>query len=126
AGHRAAKQYVMIELQTGTVRPLTDAPISSDGGWPADGSPVWANDDKTVLLPGTFIRSETGKPLQPCAAVVDVPNNKITCVEVLEAHNDSVAENDHPTISSVQFMQCRLIKMARGQFARDLVGVRIS
>ncbi|HWC16469.1 MAG TPA: hypothetical protein VG498_05620, partial [Terriglobales bacterium] len=104
AGHRTAKQYVIIELKTGSVRSLTGAPISSDGGWPANGSPVWASGGKAVLLPGTFVGSETGTPSRPCAAVLDIPTNKVTCIEVLEAPNGSAAGNDHHTISSVHFV----------------------
>jgi dipeptidyl aminopeptidase/acylaminoacyl peptidase len=104
AGHETAKQYVIIELKTGTVRPLSGAPTSSDGGWPAKGSPVWANDGQAVLLPGTFVRSQTGSPSRPCAAIVDVLRHKVTCVEVLEAPRGATADNGDHTVSSVRFV----------------------
>lgn len=104
AGRKSARQYVIIELQTSSVRSLTEAPISSDSGWPADGSPVWASDGRAVLLPGTFTKSDAGKPSRPCTAVVDVPNSDVTCVRELEAENSSTSVPGRGAVSGVQFV----------------------
>ena len=104
-GQRSARQYVSIELATGTVRSLTGAPISSDGGWPADGNPVWSSDGQAVLLPGSFVKSDARNPSRPCTAVADVTDNKVTCVEALQSQADSPSENARHTVSDVRFVR---------------------
>jgi dipeptidyl aminopeptidase/acylaminoacyl peptidase len=71
-------QYVRIDLETGALRALIDAP--SDFGWFSQGAPSWSGDGKAILLPGTFLSSERPAPSLPCVAVVDVVSNNVTCV----------------------------------------------
>jgi dipeptidyl aminopeptidase/acylaminoacyl peptidase len=74
------RQFVKINLQTGSVDNLTDAPVASDGGWSLFGDASWSNDGESILLPGTFIKSNV--PSRPCVAVMDVRSTIATCVEV--------------------------------------------
>jgi dipeptidyl aminopeptidase/acylaminoacyl peptidase len=73
------RQFVKINLQTGSVDNLTDAPVASDGGWSMFGDASWSNDGESVLLPGTFIKSNV--PSRPCVAVVNIRSHNATCVE---------------------------------------------
>ncbi len=85
AGHQdlqssSAHQYVRIDLRTGSVQSLTEAPISNDAGWWAFGSASWSSDGKEILLPGTFLKSKDNAPSRPCLAIVDLSSNTSTCV----------------------------------------------
>jgi dipeptidyl aminopeptidase/acylaminoacyl peptidase len=91
AGHYDAKsshvhQYARIDLQTGAIQPLTDAPLADDAGWMAGGDPAWSDDGREILLPNTFLKSKENSPSRPCVAVMDVSSGASTCVEVLKAH----------------------------------------
>jgi len=107
---RPVHQYVRIELQTGSVQPLTEAPTSSDAGWFALGSPSWSNDNQAILLPGTFLSSKGRTPSRPCVAVVDLASNTRTCVEILKAADYSKAdrkdvfEKDYHLVASATFI----------------------
>jgi dipeptidyl aminopeptidase/acylaminoacyl peptidase len=101
AGHESANQYVRINLQSGSVQPLTDAPISRDAGWWAEGSPAWSKDGEAILLPGTFLKSKSDVPSRPCVAVVDLRSSASACVEELEAQTGTQA--DFQTVSNVWF-----------------------
>jgi dipeptidyl aminopeptidase/acylaminoacyl peptidase len=83
-------QYVRINLKTGSIQSLTDAPLALDAGW--GGAyflrPVWSSDGHAVLLPGTFVRSKDKAPSIPCIAVVDLTSGRRDCVEMLGRHND--------------------------------------
>jgi dipeptidyl aminopeptidase/acylaminoacyl peptidase len=101
-GHYNAKsshvhQYVRIDLQTGSVQSLTDAPLADDAGWIGIGGPSWSNDGREILLPNTFLKSKENAPSRPCVAVMDVFSGASTCVEVLKAHKTetSVEEGYH-------------------------------
>jgi len=102
AGHYDAKsshvhQYARIDLQTGSIQPLTDAPLADDAGWMAAGDPTWSDDGREILLPNTFLKSKANSPSRPCVAVMDVSSGASTCVEVLKAHktDTSVEEGYH-------------------------------
>jgi hypothetical protein len=103
-GH-PVRQYVLIDLQRGSVRSLTDAPISDDGGWGAGGSPSWSNDGQEIVLPGTFIKSEENAPSRPCVAVVDLSSNTRTCVEMLKGATETGVEIGYHSILDVRFAE---------------------
>jgi len=101
AGAWPAWSYFRIDLQTGSVEPLTEAPISNDAGWWSNGSVSWSRDGKSILLPGTFLKSKENTPSRPCVAVVaDVPSNIRTCVERFRENHD---EADVEVIMGTQF-----------------------
>jgi dipeptidyl aminopeptidase/acylaminoacyl peptidase len=101
AGHESANQYVRINLQTGSVQPLTGAPISGDAGWWAEGGPAWSKDREAILLPGTFLKSMNDAPSRPCVAVVELRSSASACVEELKAPTGTQA--DYHTVSGVRF-----------------------
>ena len=104
AGRNTAQQYVRIELKTGSVHPLTDAPIGSASGWiaysgPGWATPAWSNDGKAVLLADTFIKRNDDKPSRPCIAVLDFSAGTSTCVETLTGHSEA----GHHSIWAIEF-----------------------
>jgi len=103
-----AHQFVRVDLQTGAIEALTDAPVSDDAGWTSYGSPEWSNDGKKILLPGTFIRSKDEIPSRPCVAIVDLSSNARTCVEMLKGHTGPGAndvEDGYQVVFSVNFTE---------------------
>ncbi len=94
-------QYVRINLRTGSVQPLTDAPISNAGGWWAAGSPSWSNDGQEILLPDTFLSST--HPSSPCVAVVDLPSKTRTCVEMFKGQSDGGVQKGYGLVKDARF-----------------------
>jgi dipeptidyl aminopeptidase/acylaminoacyl peptidase len=87
-------QYVRVDLETGAVRVLVDAPSSADTvGWWTQGDPTWSDNGDAVLLPGTFLPSEQQRPSSPCVTVVDVGSGTASCVMKLKGQ--SSAESMH-------------------------------
>jgi dipeptidyl aminopeptidase/acylaminoacyl peptidase len=99
----SAGQYVLIELQTGEVHPLTDAPTSIDAGWDVLGGPDWSSDGAEIVLPGTFIKSKDNAPSRPCVAVIDIVSNTRHCVEILKARTETGVEEGFHRIFAVRF-----------------------
>ncbi len=84
-----AHQYVRINLKTGSIQSLTDAPIGRDAGWGGGYSrAVWSSDGLAVLLPSTFLSSQDHTPSTPCVAVVDLSSSTRTCVAMLKGQTD--------------------------------------
>ena len=104
SGGRLAKQYVRIDLKTGSVRSLTDAPTSNDAGWWAGGTPSWSSDSKEIVLPGTFIQSKDQVPSRPCVAVVDVSSDTRACVEMLKRVTETGYEEGYRSITDTRFV----------------------
>jgi hypothetical protein len=99
------RQYVRVNLKTGTIEPLVDAPIANDAGWSTEGGPHWSSDGQAVVLPGTFLGSK--EPSQPCVAVVDVSSQKGECVWTLTPcrdSNGSAAHKDCRWLRDVRFV----------------------
>jgi dipeptidyl aminopeptidase/acylaminoacyl peptidase len=98
-------QYVLISLKTGSVKALTDAPVSADGGsWATViGGPSWSTDGQTVILPGTFVSSKEHAPSRPCVAVVELNTNTRTCVESLKGRTEDGFEEGYHLITGVRF-----------------------
>jgi dipeptidyl aminopeptidase/acylaminoacyl peptidase len=88
-GGVSGKQFVRIILSTGSLEELAGAPTGFSAGWESGilSSPSWSSDGEAVLLPSTFLPSKDHVPSRPCVAVVDLPTNTRTCVEVLTARN---------------------------------------
>jgi len=99
----AMHQYVRIDLRTGTVQALTDAPISNDTGWLTEGNPAWSSDGQEILLPGTFFKSNDQAPSRPCVAVVDLSSNTLSCVEMLKGRTETGFEEGYHLIDGVRF-----------------------
>ena len=110
AGHQMMKegdrvhQYVRIDLQTGTVQSLTDAPWAWAAGWSASTyTPSWSNDGQGILLPFTFLKTENERPSRPCIAVVDLLANLRTCVETLKGLTETGRQDGSASIMDARF-----------------------
>jgi dipeptidyl aminopeptidase/acylaminoacyl peptidase len=109
AGHYDTKsshvhQYIRIDLRTGSVESLTDAPLADDAGWLASGDPSWSNDGREILLPNTFLKSKENAPSRPCVAVVEVFSGASACLEVLKAHKtETIVEEGFHVIYGARF-----------------------
>jgi dipeptidyl aminopeptidase/acylaminoacyl peptidase len=103
-GGKSVRWYVRVDLMTSSVQALTDAPIASDAGWWAYGSPSWSNDGQEILLPGTFFRSKDLAPSRPCVAVLDLPSNTHSCVEMLKGHTETGVEEGYHRVDGAQFV----------------------
>jgi dipeptidyl aminopeptidase/acylaminoacyl peptidase len=103
AGNGSARQYVRLELKTGSVRSLTDAPVGFDAGWIAYGHPAWSSHGNAILLPNTFIKSKDALPSRPCIAVVDLATNATTCVDTLKSRTAIGVEEGFREIWAVEF-----------------------
>jgi len=109
AGHYDAMsthvhQFVKVDLQTGSIQPLTNAPIAGDAGWIGAGDPSWSSDGRKLLLPNTFLKSEQNVQSRPCVAVMVVSTGMTTCVEVLKAYkSETVAEEGYHVIYGARF-----------------------
>jgi hypothetical protein len=104
AGHQDARssidavsQYVRIDLQTGSVQRLTDAPIGSSAGWEAYGDASWSNDGREILLPNIFIKSKNSMTSRPCVAVLDLSSHTPTCVQAIKRRGET---GFHPIIGA--------------------------
>jgi len=83
-GFRTVRQYVRIDLNTGELHALGDAPVAAAAGWAAGGDPKWSADGSAVLLPATFVLQKIGSLSHtPCVAVANVENAQASCVEHL-------------------------------------------
>jgi dipeptidyl aminopeptidase/acylaminoacyl peptidase len=103
--HGSAEQWVLINLRTSSIQSLTDAPRSPDGTWAAVFSPPsWSSDSKSVLLPGTFLKSKDSVPSRPCIAVVDLASNVRTCVEMLQGRTENGADGRFHHIQEARFV----------------------
>jgi dipeptidyl aminopeptidase/acylaminoacyl peptidase len=98
------QQYVRIDLQTGSIQSLADAPIAGGAGWIASGDPSWSSDGREILLPNTFLKSKENAPSRPCVAVLEVSSGTSTCVEVLKAHKTTeIVEEGYHVIRGARF-----------------------
>jgi dipeptidyl aminopeptidase/acylaminoacyl peptidase len=104
SGARPVHQYVRINLQSGSMQPLTDAPTSNDAAWWASGNPSWSRDGQAILLPGTFLDSKHATPSRPCVAVVDLPTNTRSCVETLKGLTETGAEQGYHVVTGGYFV----------------------
>jgi dipeptidyl aminopeptidase/acylaminoacyl peptidase len=78
-------EYVLIDLTTGRVKPLTNAPTGNNAGWVGSTTADWSADGKTVVMSDTFLLADAqslgANANRPCVAVADLSTGKLTCVE---------------------------------------------
>jgi hypothetical protein len=80
-GHGDVKQWVLIDLKSGSTRPLVDAPnIYATGLGGALVPPAWSSDGQQVLLPETFVKSKQNEPSRPCIALADIRTGSSRCI----------------------------------------------
>jgi dipeptidyl aminopeptidase/acylaminoacyl peptidase len=108
-GFRYVSQYVVIELSTGRVKPLTEGPTGNGAGWSSVLSAAWSSNGEAVVLSNTFLNSDAkssdGMPTRPCVAVVDLVRYAPTCLEYMKgkANTKSGWEDGIHFIEGVHF-----------------------
>ena len=103
ASGRSVQQYVRINLKTGSVQSLTDAPVGTSAGWEVLGGPSWSSDGRAVLLPGTFLNSKDYAPSRPCVTVVDLDSGVRSCVEALKGRTETGVEEGYHMVLGARF-----------------------
>lgn len=73
----SVNQFVVIDLKSGSVESLTDAPTGS--WWWQEETPKWSPDGRTVLLPYSFFKSKDGSPTHACIAIVNLSEKRASC-----------------------------------------------
>ena len=104
----SASEFVRIDLKTGAMQPLMDAPPAGEADWPGnDYGAEWSSDGRAVVLSGTFLESKDGRPTHPCVAVVELPSLKSSCVEKLRARRGPNEElsADYRYVMSARFVE---------------------
>jgi len=102
-GRGGANQYVLVNLRTGSVESLTNAPASAAAGWWAGSRANWSSDGQEIILPGTFLEPRGSAPSRPCVAVVNVASRTSACVEILKGHRENGVEEGYHRIKDARF-----------------------
>jgi len=108
-GYRYVSEYVVIELSSGKVTPLTNAPIGRNAGWWSGLNADWSLKDESVVLVNTFlppkVHDPDGELNRPCVAVVDLRKGYVTCLERLKgkAKTKSGYEDGYRYVDSAHF-----------------------
>ena len=112
AGYNYVSEYVLIDLTSGKVSQLTDAPIGFAAGWSSFPShPDWSRDGRAVVLSNTFVRANPqglgGQQNPPCIAVVELLENRVNCVERLhgETNTNDGHEIAHHVVRDARFVR---------------------
>ena len=88
AGNHLASRYVRIELQSGMVQLLSDAPAGAPVGWWTGAKPAWSPDGRSVVLPDVFVNSDGHASARACVAVVSLTTWNASCVQPLEGPDE--------------------------------------
>jgi len=85
-GFLDVSEYVVIDLETGSLRSVTNAPTGySSSNWGGAETAVWSRDGRSILLSNTFVpptgSSAAKKPSPPCVTLIDVASGKMICLE---------------------------------------------
>ena len=99
AGARNVRQYVQIDLRTGSIQSLAGAPLAEDAGWfwGPQGRASWSSDGQEIVLPGTFVKGRDGAPSRPCVAVINLRSRNAECVETLRLRTEELV-NGHTEV----------------------------
>ncbi len=90
AGYSRPGQYVLIDLKSGAISPLVDAPLGSTAGYGDFIKVAWSPDEREVALLNTFLPLDSPldngqtRVTHPCVAVVEIATRKARCVK--ESH----------------------------------------
>ena len=71
---------VVLDLATGSARPLGEGPTSTTFGWQDSGFATWSTDGRKALIEGAFFAHTSPKP---CIAAFDVASGRGSCVTPL-------------------------------------------
>jgi len=99
-------RYVLIDLLSGKVKPLSDSPLGDFAGWRSEARAGWSADGRSVVLSGLYVSTDRASDSQskaPCVAVVDLPANRSTCLEQVYGDTESGFTPEWHDITNVRF-----------------------
>jgi hypothetical protein len=81
-GQRDVSQYSLIDVKSGKVEPLMDAPIGNALGWWGMSHADWSADARFIVLTDTFLPpNNSGRVTnEPCVVVVELVKRRTTCL----------------------------------------------
>ena len=117
-------EYVSIKLGDGKVISLTNAPYAERAGWweVSGATPRFSDDGKFVLLPGTFLLTQTGEDVRPCVAAVELASRNAECVRTLKRNLPGSFEPGFEKIAQVSFLPSRHDGVLLKTYALDSPG----
>ena len=83
-GFGLVEEYDLIDLRSGQIRRLVDAPSATSAAWWAWPSADWSSDGRLVALSGAFVGTASPEPhslSRPCVVVIDIGSLQSTCLE---------------------------------------------
>jgi len=133
-GFDYVSRYVLLDLWTGKVKPLSDSPLGDLAGWRSEARAGWSADGRSVVLSGLFVspgRNSDGEIKGPCVAVVDVAANRSTCLEHVYGDTESGFTPEWHDITNVRFapgssqqVMVERYYLAAGGVRRSIIYVR--
>lgn len=107
-GQLYVSEYVVIDLCSGKVKPITNTPIADAAGWESFPSADWSADGQFVVLSNIFVPSNADTSLsqlsRPCVAVVDLVKGSTSCLERMKGYSSDRYEEGFHWINSVRFV----------------------
>ncbi|MGC2697359.1 MAG: hypothetical protein WA738_16355 [Candidatus Angelobacter sp.] len=96
------QQYVLINLKTGELLPMLDAPVGWSAGYFQDAlKVVWLDRDE-VILSNTFLpltgRMEGNRHLRPCVAAVHINTQEVKCLTEHAPINKKNRSENNPVV----------------------------
>lgn len=85
--HNRPTQYDLIDLQSGRISPLIDAPSGISTGFIDTQTALWSQNGREVILTNTYLPQEgksaadLPRSLRPWVVAVDVASGKLTCIK---------------------------------------------
>jgi dipeptidyl aminopeptidase/acylaminoacyl peptidase len=90
-------QFALIDLRSGKIQSIVEAPTATSAGWLAEAFTDWSSDGQSLVVSGIFVPtgSQQVNP-RPCIAVVEIKSLKATCLESIYgvAGDESVKWHD--------------------------------
>jgi hypothetical protein len=103
-GYDLVSHYVRLELRSGVVQVLVDAPTGlAAGWWPAGAGPAWSRDGKAIGLPNAFVAPDPGESARVCVAVVSLSTASPSCVERIEGPNARGSYEHYHSVTEIRF-----------------------
>lgn len=106
-GREDVSEYVLVDLASGRIKPLADAPTGNTAGWVGLSFANWASDGQSVVMSNTFL-PPVAQPMntqvrRPCVAVADLSTGNLTCVE---RRKEQTEQNDQENwrVANVHFI----------------------
>ena len=92
SGSKDVSEYVLVDLASGKIRPLTHAPTGNTAGWVGLSLANWSADGRSIVLSNTFLPPEKLSRAQqanrPCVALASLVAGSLTCLDRRKEQTD--------------------------------------